>query len=95
MKSRKERREEEQRIIEELGLNATPREVEKPKKSYGKDMPEKVHCKRCKTLMEEGVCPVCGYKIYMPMDEKKKNRIRLIVGSVCVVGFLVLFFILR
>ena len=92
--NRKDKKAEEQRIVEELGLNA-PTKTEQAKKSYGKDMPEKLHCKRCKTLLENGVCPVCGYKIYMPMDENKKKRIRLIVGSVCVVGFLILFFLLR
>ena len=94
MKSKKERKQEEQRIIEELGLNA-PKKVEEKQKSYGKDMPQVVHCKRCKTELKNGVCPVCGYKIYMPMDEKTKKTIRLIVGSVCVVGFLIAFFLLR
>ena len=93
---RSEKREEEKRIIEELGLAPKPVSTQKQiEKSHGKDMPEKIHCKRCKTLMENGVCPVCGYKIYMPMNEKTQKRIRWIVGGVCIVGFLILFFILR
>lgn len=95
MKSRRERKEEERRIVEELGLNTPQKQSDAPKKSYGKDMPEVMHCKRCKTQLDNGVCPVCGYKMYMPMDESKQKRIRLIVGGVCIVAFLILFFIIR
>ncbi|MBQ3506409.1 MAG: hypothetical protein IJA89_06540 [Clostridia bacterium] len=57
--------------------------------------PQTVHCKRCKTLMENGVCPTCGYKIYMPMDEAKRKKIRTVVSVVCVAAFVVLFLILQ
>jgi rubrerythrin len=57
--------------------------------------PQTVHCKRCKTLMENGVCPTCGYKIYMPMDEEKRKKIRTVVSVVCVAAFVVLFLILQ
>ena len=57
--------------------------------------PERVHCKRCKTLMENGVCPTCGFKIYMPMDEEKRKKIRTVVSVVCVAAFVVLFLILQ
>lgn len=57
--------------------------------------PETVHCKRCKTLMEKGVCPTCGYKIYVPMDEAKRKKIRGIVTVVCVAAFILLFVILQ
>ena len=49
--------------------------------------PTEIHCKRCKTLMEKGVCPNCGFKIYVPMDETKQKRIRLILGGVLLVAF--------
>ena len=96
MKCRKERKAEEQRIIEELerDLPSAPKKAEQ-KRSYGKDMPEKLHCKRCKTELQNGVCPVCGYRVYMPMDEKKQKKIRLIVGGVCVAVFLIVFLLTR
>lgn len=47
--------------------------------------PDKLHCHKCGTLMENGVCPNCGYKIYVPMEESKTKKIRLIVGGVCLV----------
>lgn len=49
--------------------------------------PKQIHCKHCKTLMENGVCPNCGFKMYVPMDEKKQRRIRLILGGILLVGF--------
>ena len=50
--------------------------------SYHETMPEKLHCPRCKTVMEKGVCPTCGHRIYVPMDRAKQNKIKLI--STCV-----------
>ena len=61
------------------------------KSVYDKSMPEKIHCKRCKTLMEQGVCPQCGYRIYIPMDKKKRDKIRLWVAVACIVGFVIIF----
>ena len=57
--------------------------------------PQTVHCKRCKTLMEKGVCPTCGFTIYIPMDEEKRKKIRKIVSIVCVTAFVVVFLILQ
>lgn len=77
----------------------TPLESEKKRKgifSKPQDVtPEKIHCKRCKTLMEKGVCPVCGYKMYVPMDEKKRNAIRLALTAVFIGVFLILFIATR
>lgn len=39
--------------------------------------PETMHCRKCGAEMENGVCPKCGYKVYVPMDEKKALKIRL------------------
>lgn len=52
-------------------------------------MPQQIHCRKCGTVMENGVCPKCGYKLYVPMDGKKLNRIRWIVGGICVAAFVV------
>ncbi len=108
-KTRKERREEERRILEEMDRAMAeqaaekaegaeqdftqPTEREKVRKKPDDTMPEKMHCKRCKTLMENGVCPTCGFTVYMPMDEKKRNKIRLIVAGVCMAIFVVIFVI--
>ncbi len=54
-----------------------------------------LHCPRCKSLMENGKCPTCGHYIYVPMDKEKRNKIRLIVGGVCIVGFVILFVLLQ
>ena len=70
----------------------TPREYRLP---MGDATPEKIHCKRCKTLMENGVCPTCGYKIYVPMDEKKRNKIRLILAGVLMAAFVIVFVVLQ
>ena len=107
--SRKERKEEEKRIIAEMDAamaenqakaeeNATDKEAEKPKKAskfsfYDQTTPEKVHCKRCKTLMENGVCPTCGFRIYVPMEQGKRDKIRLWVTVVSIVVFILLFLI--
>ena len=56
---------------------------------------KKIHCSRCRSLMENGKCPTCGHYIYMPMDDKKRKKIRLIVGGVCVLIFAVLFVVMQ
>ena len=71
--------------------NGQARTSAKPKKNTG----QKLHCPRCKTLMENGKCPNCGHYIYVPMDREKRSKIRLIVGGICIVGFLILFVILQ
>ena len=55
--------------------------------------PDEIHCKRCKTLMENGVCPTCGFRVYVPMEKGKRDKIRLWVTIVCMAAFLVLFVI--
>ena len=92
---RKERKAEEKRIIAEFeaaleeerkgseseGLSQNPQPKAKKAKTsfYTSADPERVHCKRCKTLMEGGVCPVCRYKIYQPMSEEKRRKIKGII----------------
>ena len=101
---RKKRREEEREILkkmeetieEEKAGAETPLAKTEKKQFFGileDNTPGKVHCRRCKTLMEKGVCPVCGFHIYIPMDEGKKKKVRLIIGGVCFALFLVLFIV--
>ena len=65
------------------------------KKWYRDNTPTEVHCKHCRTLMENGVCPNCGFHIYVPMDKAKRDKIRWIVGGVCIAAFLVVFLCLK
>lgn len=57
--------------------------------------PETLHCRRCRTVMENGVCPVCGFKIYVPMSEEKSKRIRKIATGIGLVIFAILFIVLQ
>ena len=100
---RKQKREEEKKILQELDeamAESAAKEQENAdeaeKKGLFKDKtPTTLHCKRCKTVMEKGTCPVCGFRMYVPMDENKKKTIRWIVGGVCVIGFLLIFILTR
>lgn len=76
---------------------AQPKKQPKTKntRKYDDSMPQQVHCKRCRTLMENGVCPACGFKIYVPMDEEKRKKIKLITTVVAVVVFIALFVALQ
>ena len=108
-KTREEKRAEERRILAEMeaaiqeneegasssaereeGTGAPQKTSATPKKGKG------YRCPRCKTLLQEdGKCPNCGYKMYVPMDEKKRNKIRLILTVVLMVIFVALFVILQ
>ena len=106
--TRQQKKEEERRIVAEMeSAMQEQRETQDPPTAgqaeeqsvrgrYGKDpTPEKLHCKRCKTLMENGVCPTCGFRVYVPMDEKKVKKIRYIVAGVCIVVFLAIFLVMQ
>lgn len=67
--------------------------VQKVKKAEQKA--REMHCPRCKSVMENGKCPTCGHYVYVPMSKEQRNKIRLIVGGICVVGFVILFFIMQ
>ena len=102
--TRQQKKEEEKRIIAEMedalreargeSVEETPPEASGKKSVYATE-PDKIHCRRCKTLMENGVCPTCGYKIYMPMKDKKRNKIRLITAIVFVAIGVIIFAISR
>lgn len=57
--------------------------------------PTVIHCKRCKTVMQKGVCPTCGFRMYVPMDKKKRDKIKLIATCVCMAAFVILFLIMQ
>ena len=66
--------------------NAAPAQNEKP-------TPQEptYHCRRCRTVMQKGVCPACGFKMYVPMDEKKMGKIKLILTAVGMAIFAAIF----
>ena len=50
------------------------------------------HCRRCRQVMQNGVCPTCGFKMYVPMDAKKLGKIKLVltvVGMAIFVGIFI------
>ena len=102
----KQRKEEEAKIIAEMeqglkeqGLSMPTYQGGNKKKKhpngYDDTMPEKIHCNRCKTLMENGVCPACGHTVYVPMDKEKRNKFRLIATVVCMAVFVIAFLALQ
>ncbi|MBQ8295072.1 MAG: hypothetical protein IJX87_01415 [Clostridia bacterium] len=58
---------------------------------YDSTMPQTLHCRKCRTEMKDGVCPTCGFKMYVPMDPKKRDKIRLILTAVMIAAFVVIF----
>ena len=61
------------------------------KEPYGAFAPSQLHCKHCKTLMEEGVCPTCGYKVYVPMTSEKRDKIKTVATIVAFVVLIAVF----
>ena len=49
------------------------------------------HCRKCRAVMQNGVCPTCGFKMYVPMDEKKLGKIKLVLTVVGMAIFLAIF----
>ncbi|MBQ8229774.1 MAG: hypothetical protein IJZ32_03665 [Clostridia bacterium] len=99
MNKRQRKREEERKILAEMdeAMKAGVKNAETVSKKA--DNAEKtsesspvIHCKRCKTVMEKGVCPTCGFRIYVPMDEQKRKKIRWIVTGVCLIAFVIVYF---
>ncbi len=82
--------------VSDLGREARCEEQRRTKESfYSSTQPKNLHCRRCKTEMQEGKCPVCGYTVYTGMAEAKRKKIRGVLTVVCVAIFLLLFFLLR
>ncbi len=102
-KTRKEKREEERRIIEEFEAALKEERGETPEegalRSVGEEetgeQPKILHCKRCKTEMVNGKCPVCGFTVYQPMDEKKRQKIKGILTAVLLGVFIAVFVLMQ
>lgn len=63
--------------------------------TFSDPTPQMVYCKRCKTRLQEGVCPTCGFKAYVPMDKEKREKIKLILTIVGMAIFLAIFIYMR
>lgn len=105
-RTKQQRREEEAKIVAEMEEGLKEQGLSMPKytggnkkkkhpNGYDETMPEKIHCSRCKSLMENGVCPTCGHTVYVPMDKKKRDKVRLIAAVVCMVIFAIAFVALQ
>lgn len=97
-KSWKKRKEEEARILAEMeeAMQAQAAEKAEAEDDGQADEPQeenKIHCAKCGNYMEKGVCPACGHRIYVPMDESAQKTARLIIGAVCIVAFLLVYFL--
>lgn len=91
----KQTREEEKKILAQMD-EAMKEEAKQAKpSSHGARQPETMHCRRCRTLMEDGVCPTCGFKVYVPMSEEKRKKIKTITTAIGFAVFIVIFIILQ
>lgn len=104
--TRKEKKAEEARILaemkaaleeaeraekEENGETAEEESACAPKREQPAFQEPIYHCRRCKTVMQKGVCPTCGFKMYVPMDEKKLGKIKLVLTAIGMAVFIALF----
>lgn len=92
------RKEEEKEILAQMD-EAMKEEKKKEKPSVAADNkgmePKEIHCRKCNTLMENGKCPACGHTIYVPMDEKKQQTIRWVLGGICFAVFIVVVILMQ
>lgn len=73
-----------------------PPKTENGKTQTDEKKPRTIPCPRCKMPMQEDErCAACGFKKYVPLDEKKRNKIKLITTIIAMVVFVVLFVILQ
>ena len=85
---------EEEKIIAEMEEAMKEKEEQTTaSEETAQEQTPQYHCRKCKTLMENGVCPTCGFRIYMGMDKDKQKKIRLITGIVCLAVLLVILLI--
>ena len=90
--------EKEEKTVTQTDETQAGKRGEAPKKTtayYSKAQPQQVHCRRCQTLMEEGTCPACGFKIYVPMSEEKRKKIKTITTAIGFVVFIVIFLVIQ
>ena len=99
--TRKEKRAEEQRILAEMkaaldeadGVAPQTDEVQPSKRRKNDITPEILHCRHCRTVMQNGVCPSCGFRVYVPMDKEKQDKIKFTLTCVFMAVFVVVFVI--
>ena len=92
----KQTREEERKILAQMDEAMREQKEEKSKTPiFGGSQPTEVHCRRCRTLMENGVCPTCGFKTYVPMSEEKRKKIKTVTTVIGFVVFVILFLVLQ
>lgn len=96
-KSWKERREEEAHILAEM--EEAMKEQAKKEESAEETEKERT-CLFCGATMKEKTCLVCGYSEdrsmndeYKPMSEEKKSTVRFIIGAVCIIAFVLVYFV--
>ena len=104
--TRKEKKAEEARVLAEMKAALEEAERAENGESMGNVTEENAapmqnekltpqeptyHCRKCRTVMQKGVCPACGFKMYVPMDEKKMGKIKLILTAVGMAIFLAIF----
>ena len=94
---RNERKEREKEMIAQM--EEALKEQKQAESEGAEDTPKseggQLHCHKCKTLMENGKCPTCGYSVYVPMDARKQKKIRWIATGIMLVVFLIIFFATR
>ena len=61
---------------------------------YTEKKKDATRCEKCGGEMKNGVCQSCGHAVYVPMDEEKKKTVRFIIGTVCIVAFVLFYFVL-
>ena len=104
--TRKEKKADKARVLAEMkaaleeaeraeniknGENGTEEKSAPTPKMQPKPQEPAYHCRRCKAVMKNGVCPTCGFKMYVPMDEKKLGKIKLILTAVGMAIFVAIF----
>lgn len=93
-KTRKERKEEERRILAELDA-----EMLSAQNGEGYAVDEEGNpfpiCPRCRSAISGKKCSVCGYSEYQPISNKTRKTVRIALGVVLVGVFLVIYFGLR
>ena len=91
-------REEEQKILAQMdeAMREKGQKTQTEEEASAKaSQPQTMHCYRCKSLMEDGVCPICGFKLYVPMSEEKRKKIKTITTVIGFAVFIVAFILLR
>ena len=90
--------EQKEKITTQTDKMQVGKQAEAPKKTtayYSKAQPQQVHCRRCQTLMEEGKCPSCGFKMYVPMSDEKSKKIKTITTAIGFVVFIIIFLVIQ